>query len=394
MAITNKFIHFNAKAKFVERFATETDDFKNKYTIFIKDTKQIWAHGGMYGGYYEFASGIDGSFTVTKPKVGIEAGTETVKITIGEPNNARHADSADNATHADTATNANFATNAGHADTADRTTLADTANNATSAETANRAHVANKVVANLTITNGSNSVTYDGSEAKSITITSGTNYELTADKMSAAWGTNTVSGESLSVTSISSKNMTNDCDFTINGSSIELINEASTDAGVKIDVAASSSAGATGYEHTGVCTGSNSKIAVSSSTLPDFANLATYMDASGVFTGGRMNAAGGFFQTSDARKKDFGSNVEIDFNALKSIPKKYFEWKDNPEAGQQIGTSAQDLLRVYPSLVNKDKNGYYSVDYARLSIVALAAIDKLNNKIEELENKIESLERR
>ena len=379
MAITNKFIHFNAKAKFVERFATETDDFKNKYTIFIKDTKQIWAHGGMYGGYYEFASGTDGSFTVTKPKVGIEAGTETVKITIGKPANAGHADTA---------------TNAGHADTADNATSADFADNATSAETANRAHVANKVVANLTITNGSNSVTYDGSEAKSITITSGTNYELTADKMSAAWGSNTVSGESLSVTSISSKNMTNDCDFTINGSSINLVNQSTADVGVKIDIANDPSAGNTGYEHTGVCTGSDSKIAVSSSTLPDFANLATYMDASGVFTGGRMNAAGGFFQTSDARKKDFGSNVEIDFNALKSIPKKYFEWKDNPEAGQQIGTSAQDLLRVYPSLVNKDKNGYYSVDYARLSIVALAAIDKLNNKIEELENKIESLERR
>lgn len=379
MAITNKFIHFNTKAKFVERFATETDDFKNKYTIFIKDTKQIWAHGGMYGGYYEFASGTDGSFTVTKPKVGIEAGTETVKITIGKPANAGHADTA---------------TNAGHADTADSATHANTANNATHADSASSANIANKVGANLTITNGSNTVTYDGSAAKSITITSGTNYELTADKMSAAWGTNTVSGESLSVTSISSKNMTNDCDFMINGSSIELVNEASTDAGVKINVAANSSAGATGYERTGVCTGSNSKIAVSSSTLPDFANLATYMDASGVYTGGRMNAAGGFFQTSDARKKDFGSNVEIDFNVLKSIPKKYFEWKDNPEAGQQIGTSAQDLLRVYPSLVNKDKNGYYSVDYARLSIVALAAIDKLNNKIEELENKIESLERR
>ena len=153
MAITNKFIHFNAKAKFVERFATETDDFKNKYTIFIKDTKQIWAHGGMYGGYYEFASGTDGSFTVTKPKVGIEAGTETVKITIGKPTNAGHADTASSATHADTASSAN---------------------------------VANKVKNSLTITNGSNSVTYDGSAAKSITITSGTNYELTADKMSAA----------------------------------------------------------------------------------------------------------------------------------------------------------------------------------------------------------------
>ena len=162
MAITNKFIHFNAKAKFVARFATETDDFKNKYTIFIKDTKQIWAHGGMYGGYYEFASGTDGSFTVTKPKVGIEAGTETVKITIGKPGNAGHAD---------------FATNAGHADTAD---------SATHADTASSANVANKVGANLTITNGSNTITYDGSAAKSITITSGTNYELTADKMSAA----------------------------------------------------------------------------------------------------------------------------------------------------------------------------------------------------------------
>ena len=172
MAITNKFIHFNAKAKFVERFATETDDFKNKYTIFIKDTKQIWAHGGMYGGYYEFASGTDGSFTVKKPNNSeTKSGIETVKITIGKPTNAGHADTADNATHANTADNA---------------TSADFADNATSAETANRAHVANKVVANLTITNGSNSVTYDGSEAKSITITSGTNYELTADKMSAA----------------------------------------------------------------------------------------------------------------------------------------------------------------------------------------------------------------
>lgn len=266
MAITNKFIHFNTKAKFVERYATETDDFKNKYTIFIKDTKQIWAHGGMYGGYYEFASGTDGSFTITKPKVGIEAGTETVKISIGKPATAGKAD---------------------------------------------EATTADKVKKSLTITNGSNTVTYDGSVAKTITIEAGggTEYELTADKMSTAWGTNTVNGGGLDLT-------------------------------------------------------------------------------------GNVNAAGGFFQTSDARKKDFGSNVEIDFNTLKSIPKKYFEWKDNPDAGQQIGTSAQDLLRVYPSLVSKDKNDYYSVDYARLSIVALAAIDKLNDKIEELENKIESLERR
>lgn len=301
MAITNKFIHFNTKAKFVERYATETDDFKNKYTIFIKDTKQIWAHGGMYGGYYEFASGTDGSFTVTKPKSGIEAGTETVKVTIGKPANAGHADTAAKAAEAD------------HADIASHASNAD---------------VATRVGANLTITNGSNTITYNGSEAKSITIEAGggTEYTLTADKMSTAWGANKVNGGSLFLRGnimltggvTSTLDEEKGFEITENGA-IKLLNGL---YGHGVQIRADKDAT---DQPIGVFVSTGGVVAVNefgspSSTAPD-----TYMAIDGVFTTGKMNAANGFFQTSDIRKKNFGSDVEVNFEELKLIPKKYFE---------------------------------------------------------------------
>ena len=98
-----------------------------------------------------------------------------------------------------------------------------------------------------------------------------------------------------------------------------------------------------------------------------------------------MHAQNGFYQDSDIRLKNFGDDININFNDLASIPKKHFEWKDDKYGvGQQIGTSAQALLRVYPELVTRNDDGYYTVNYAGLSIVALAAIDRLWEEIERL----------
>ena len=100
---------------------------------------------------------------------------------------------------------------------------------------------------------------------------------------------------------------------------------------------------------------------------------------------GAMHAQNGFYQDSDIRLKNFGDDININFNDLASIPKKHFEWKDDKYGvGQQIGTSAQALLRVYPELVTRNDDGYYTVNYAGLSIVALAAIDRLWEEIERL----------
>ena len=57
----------------------------------------------------------------------------------------------------------------------------------------------------------------------------------------------------------------------------------------------------------------------------------------------------------------------------------------------QIGTSAQELIKIYPECVSYNENeDKYSVNYQKLSIIALAAIDKLYDRIVELENKLKT----
>ena len=97
-----------------------------------------------------------------------------------------------------------------------------------------------------------------------------------------------------------------------------------------------------------------------------------------------------FCTTSDNRLKDFTKDVIIDFNELKNIPKKYFYWKDKSMGEDlQLGTSAQELAKVYPECVSyNEKEDRYSVSYQKLSIIALAAIDKLHERISVLEKKL------
>ena len=96
------------------------------------------------------------------------------------------------------------------------------------------------------------------------------------------------------------------------------------------------------------------------------------------------------YASSDERLKDFTDDIKVDFETLKGIPKKYFYWKDkeNRGAAKEIGTSAQKLMEIYPEIVTTDDNGNLGVSYERLSIIALAAIDKLNERIKVLEEKL------
>ena len=96
-----------------------------------------------------------------------------------------------------------------------------------------------------------------------------------------------------------------------------------------------------------------------------------------------------FYETSDENLKDFSGDVDVDFAKLKEIRKSYFTWKDG-NGKTQIGTSAQDVQKVYPELVSEDNKGNLTVDYAKLSIIALSAIDKLDERLLKIEKKINS----
>ena len=96
----------------------------------------------------------------------------------------------------------------------------------------------------------------------------------------------------------------------------------------------------------------------------------------------------GFYETSDENLKDFGDDITVDYDKLKSIPKKYFTWKGKNKLN--IGTSAQKVQEVYPELVSS-KYETLNVDYSKLSVIALAAIDNLNERLTALETENASL---
>lgn len=104
-----------------------------------------------------------------------------------------------------------------------------------------------------------------------------------------------------------------------------------------------------------------------------------------------LYATGGVNTNSDERLKNFGGDIVVDLDKLAELPKKYFTWKGDEEDGFNIGTSAQELQKIYPELVTESPDGYLAVNYAQLSIIALKAIDILNEERKQLKSDIEAI---
>jgi hypothetical protein len=103
---------------------------------------------------------------------------------------------------------------------------------------------------------------------------------------------------------------------------------------------------------------------------------------------------------SDKRfKKDIEPINSALSNVLKLKPVKY-SWKTEEfpdkhfDNKRHIGLIAQEVEEVYPELVNTNNEGFKSVDYNKLTVVLIKAIQELNNKIEQLEKENKELKKK
>lgn len=122
---------------------------------------------------------------------------------------------------------------------------------------------------------------------------------------------------------------------------------------------------------------------------------------SGVFAQD-LTVRGNLYTPSDRELK---TKIETLGNALQSIDQMRgvrFEYKDQKRfaSGPKIGVIAQELQKLFPEMVSRDKDGFLKVDYTQLSGLLIQAVreqhmllKKQQLEINELKNKIDDQQR-
>lgn len=93
--------------------------------------------------------------------------------------------------------------------------------------------------------------------------------------------------------------------------------------------------------------------------------------------------------TSDKRLKDVKENIELSVDTIAEAPSVKFEWKNNKELGEQVGTIAQYWEEKLPQVVHKNDEGNLSLQY---DVTALLSSISLAKKVKEQDERIKALE--
>lgn len=121
----------------------------------------------------------------------------------------------------------------------------------------------------------------------------------------------------------------------------------------------------------------------------------------GLYVTGDTYCTGAYYSSSDMRKKDVLEEISLDkaYELVEKCQTIFYTWKDDETKKKEIGLIAQEVQQYFPELVSEDKDGYLTLDYSKLTVILLAVIrdltqkvskiDTLEEKIKQLENKIQ-----
>jgi hypothetical protein len=85
---------------------------------------------------------------------------------------------------------------------------------------------------------------------------------------------------------------------------------------------------------------------------------------------------------SDINLKNIESYIENAIDSIMELSAIKFNWKADEVKTTNIGLIAQEVEKVYPELINKNREGYLGVRYTELIPILVKAIQELNAKIE------------
>lgn len=115
---------------------------------------------------------------------------------------------------------------------------------------------------------------------------------------------------------------------------------------------------------------------------------------------GNISVTGAYLQCSDARLKNNTTRIVDSLDTLSKLRGVRFDWKrdefpdHNFSEETQVGLVAQEVKTVLPEVVSKGSDGFYSVDYGRVTPVMVEAINELHTMIDRKDAQIASLEAR
>lgn len=95
-------------------------------------------------------------------------------------------------------------------------------------------------------------------------------------------------------------------------------------------------------------------------------------------------------QTSDIRRKNIISNLELSIEDIAKAPLFKFTWKDKEDKTVHIGTSAQYWQGLMPELTSENKNGVLGLQY---DVAAMAGVTTVAKVVVDHEQRIAELEK-